>query len=228
MSIEFESDDGIALITINRPERLNAMDAEHYAALSDAWIQVRDDPAIRVAVITGAGERSFTTGADIKSFISVAPDMSEFWLTQRQQLLNRGLEVWKPVIAAVNGYCIGGGMTLMLATDLRLAVPHATFGLAEVRRGVIPANGGTQRVVHQLPHAIAMEMLLTGDPIDAETAARWGLINRVVPADRPRSTPMTGLRGSPRGPARNAPLHRATGRRILRIPFPASAYRCRS
>jgi E-phenylitaconyl-CoA hydratase len=182
MSIDFESDDGIALITINRPERLNAMDAEHYAALSDAWIHVRDDPMIRVAVITGAGERSFTTGADIKSFISVAPELSEFWLTQRQQLLNRGLEVWKPVIAAVNGYCLGGGMTLMMATDLRIAVPHATFGLTEVRRGVIPANGGTQRILHQLPHAIAMEMLLTGEPIDAETAARWGLINRVVPA----------------------------------------------
>jgi E-phenylitaconyl-CoA hydratase len=178
--IEFALEDGIALITINRPERLNAMDAEHYAALSDAWIQVRDDPKIRVAVITGAGERSFTTGADIKSFISVAPEMSEFWLTQREQLLNRGLEVFKPVIAAVNGYCLGGGMTLMLATDLRIAVPHATFSLAEVRRGVIPANGGTQRILHQLPHAIAMELLLTGESIDAETAARWGLINRVV------------------------------------------------
>lgn len=181
MSIDFAVQDGIATITMNRPERLNAMDAAHYQALSEAWITVRDDPAIRVAVITGAGERSFTSGADLKSFIPAVPSMAELMLTQSGQLLNRGLEVWKPVIAAVNGYCVGGGMTLMLAADIRVAVPHATFGVAEVKRGVFPANGGTQRIVHQLPHAIAMELLLTGDSIDAETAVRWGLINKVVP-----------------------------------------------
>lgn len=181
MSIDFAVQDGIATITMNRPERLNAMDAAHYQALSEAWIAVRDDPAIRVAVITGAGERSFTTGADLKSFIPAVPSMAELMLTQNGQLLNRGLEVWKPVIAAVNGYCVGGGMTLMLAADIRVAVEHATFGVAEVKRGVFPANGGTQRIVHQLPHAIAMELLLTGDSIDAATAAKWGLINKVVP-----------------------------------------------
>jgi len=138
MSIDFTvSDDGIATIVLNRPERLNAMDAEHYAALSRSWIQVRDDPAIRCAVVTGAGERSFTTGADLKSFIPKAPELAEIANTQREQLLNRGLEVWKPVIAAVNGYCLGGGMTLLLATDIRLAAPHATFSLAEVKRGVL-------------------------------------------------------------------------------------------
>jgi E-phenylitaconyl-CoA hydratase len=181
MSIDFAVQDGIATITMNRPERLNAMDAAHYQALSEAWITVRDDPAIRVALITGAGERSFTSGADLKSFIPSVPSVAELMLTQSGQLLNRGLEVWKPVIAAVNGYCVGGGMTLMLAADIRVAAPHATFGVAEVKRGVFPANGGTQRIVHQLPHAIAMELLLTGDSIDAETAARWGLINKVVP-----------------------------------------------
>ena len=182
MAIDFNvSDDGIALITINRPERLNAMDAEHYQGLSRAWMQVRDDPAIRVAIVTGAGEKSFTTGADIKSFLTAPTELSEMWLTQRDQLLNRGLEVWKPVIAAVNGYCLGGGMTLLLATDLRVASPNATFSLAEVKRGVIAGNGGTQRVLDQLPYPIAMEMLLTGDGIDAATAERWGLINKVVP-----------------------------------------------
>ena len=182
MAIDFKvSDEGIALITINRPERLNAMDAEHYQALSRAWCQVRDDAAIRVAIATGAGERSFTTGADIKSFLTAPTDLAEMWLTQRDQLLNRGLEVWKPVIAAVNGYCLGGGMTLLLATDIRVASSNATFSLAEVKRGVIAGNGGTQRVLQQLPYAIAMEMLLTGDGIDADTAARWGLVNKVVP-----------------------------------------------
>jgi len=180
MSIDIKVEGGIALITINRLERLNAMDAEHYEGLSQAWQQVRDDAAIRVAVVTGAGEKSFTTGADLKSFIPKPPSLAEMMLTQKAQLLNRGLEVWKPVIAAVNGYCLGGGMTLLLATDIRVAAPHATFAVSEVKRGVFPANGGTQRIVQQLPHAIAMEMLLTGDAIDADTALRWGLINKVV------------------------------------------------
>ena len=181
MAIDYTlSDDGIALITINRPERLNAMDAEHYKLLSQAWCTVRDDPAVRVAIVTGAGERSFTTGADIKSFVTAPAGMSDMWLTQRDQLLNRGLEVWKPVVAAVNGYCLGGGMTLMMATDIRIAATHATFSLAEVKRGIIPGNGGTQRVLSQLPYAIAMEMLLTGDGIDAVVAERWGLVNKVV------------------------------------------------
>jgi E-phenylitaconyl-CoA hydratase len=182
MSIDVELSGGVAVITINRPERMNAMDADAYAALSDAWQRVRDDTAIRVAIVTGAGDRAFTTGADIKSFLTDPADLSGFWNTQRDQLLNRGLEVFKPIIAAVNGYCLGGGMTLLLATDIRIAAEHASFGLAEVKRGVIPGNGGTQRVLAQLPYAIAMEVLLTGDRFDAVTAERWGLVNRVVPA----------------------------------------------
>jgi E-phenylitaconyl-CoA hydratase len=202
MAIDFAVHDGIATITMNRPERLNAMDAEHYKALSDAWITVRDDPEIRVAVITGAGERSFTTGADLKSFIPSLPSMAELMLTQQGQLLNRGLEVWKPIIGAVNGYCVGGGMTLLLATDIRVAAEHATFGVAEVKRGVFPANGGTQRLTAQLPHAIAMEMLLTGDPIDAATAAQWGLVNKVVPMAALMETAMDYARRI----AANAPM----------------------
>lgn len=181
MSIDVDVKDGIAVITINRPDRLNAMDADHYAGLSRAWMHVRDEPDIRVAIVTGAGEKSFTTGADIKSFLTQPPSLAEMWLTQRDQLLNRGLEVWKPVVAAVNGYCLGGGMTLLLATDIRIAAEHATFGLTEVKRGVIAGNGGTQRAIAQMPYAIAMEFLLTGDPVDAATAARWGLVNKVVP-----------------------------------------------
>jgi E-phenylitaconyl-CoA hydratase len=181
MSIELERNENVALITISRPERLNALDAQHYSDLGDAWATIRDDASIRAAVVTGAGERSFTVGADLTSFIPDVPQLSEFWLTQRGQLLNRGLEVWTPVIAAVNGYCLGGGMTLLLATDLRVAATHATFGLPEVKRGVLPANGGTQRILDQLPFAIGMEMLLTGEPIDAERALQWGIVNRVVP-----------------------------------------------
>ncbi|PZX13027.1 E-phenylitaconyl-CoA hydratase [Palleronia aestuarii] len=202
MSIDFELTDGIATITINRPERMNAMDAEHYSGLSDAWKRVRDDDDIRVAIVTGAGEKSFTAGADIKSFIGKPPGIEEMWLTQKDQLLNRGLELWKPVISAVNGYCLGGGMTLLLATDIRLAAPHATFSLAEVKRGVIAGNGGTQRILSQVPYAIGMELLLTGDGIDAETAARWGLVNRIVAADEL----MEAAREVAKKIAANAPL----------------------
>jgi E-phenylitaconyl-CoA hydratase len=162
LSVDVEVDEsGVALITMNRPERMNAMDAEAYEQLSAAWSRVRDDADIRVAIITGAGDRAFSTGADLKSFVGSPADISQFWLTQQNQLLNRGLEVWKPVVAAVNGYCIGGGMTLLLATDIRIATPTATFGLSEVKRGVLAGNGGTQRILEQLPHAVAMEMLLT-------------------------------------------------------------------
>jgi E-phenylitaconyl-CoA hydratase len=191
MSIDLAIDpDGIAVITINRPERRNALDAEHYRSLSQAWATVRDDDAIRVAIVTGAGDKVFSAGADLKSWVGRKVEMSSIWQTQRDMLLNRGLEVWKPVIAAVNGHCIAGGMTLMLATDIRVAASHATFGLSEVKRGIIAANGGTQRLPQQVPHAIAMEMLLTGDAIDAEAAARWGLINRVVAADKVMETAM--------------------------------------
>jgi E-phenylitaconyl-CoA hydratase len=202
MSIDLEREDGIAVITLNRPERLNALDHEHYAQLGAAFTEVRDDVAIRAAVITGAGRRAFTVGADLKSFIPSAAPLAEFWLTQRSQLLNRGLEVWKPVIAAINGHCLGGGMTLMFASDVRVAASHATFGLPEVTRGVLPANGGTQRILAQLPFAIAMEMLLTGKPIDAERAERWGLINRVVPGDELLDVAL----GCARQIAANAPL----------------------
>jgi E-phenylitaconyl-CoA hydratase len=181
VAIDLELSGHVATITINRPERLNALDAEHYHLLSDAWSTVRDDPQIRAAIITGTGERSFCAGADIKSFVALEHEAHEFWLTQHDQLLNRGLEIWKPVIAAVNGHCLGAGLTLLFATDVRFASPNATFGLPEVKRGVIASNGGTQRALAQLPYAIAMELTVTGDPMDAETAARWGLVNRVVP-----------------------------------------------
>jgi E-phenylitaconyl-CoA hydratase len=183
MSIDFEMrSDGIAVITINRPEKRNALDAEHYQALSQAWERVRDDDLVRVAIITGAGDKVFSAGADLKSWVGRRTALSEMWQTQRGMLLNRGLEVWKPVIAAINGHCLAGGMTLMLATDIRVSAEHATFGLSEVKRGIIAANGGTQRIVDQMPHAIAMELLLTGDAIDAATAAHWGLVNKVVPS----------------------------------------------
>ncbi|WP_116999966.1 enoyl-CoA hydratase/isomerase family protein [Desertimonas flava] len=183
MSLLFEVSDRIATITLNRPEVMNAMDPATYSELSEAWLAVRDDPEIWAAVITGAGDRAFTAGADLKQPQSAVVETWMHWQTQREQLLNRGLEVWKPVIAAVNGYCLAGGMTLLFATDIRIAATHARFGISEVKRGLLPGNGGTQRAVRQLPYPIAMELLLTGDQIDAAEALRLGLINRVVSSE---------------------------------------------
>lgn len=188
MSLLFEVSDRVATITLNRPEVMNAMDPATYAELSEAWLAVRDDPEIWAAVITGAGDRAFTSGADLKHPQSASVEVWMHWQTQREQLLNRGLEVWKPVIAAVNGYCLAGGMTLLFATDIRIAAAHATFGISEVKRGLLPGNGGTQRAVRQLPYPIAMELLLTGDRIDAVEAHRLGLVNRVVPSDELMAT----------------------------------------
>jgi E-phenylitaconyl-CoA hydratase len=180
MKVLYEVKDKVAYITINRPEVMNAMDSETFQLLSEAWCDVRDNPEVWVAIVTGAGSKAFTAGIDLKSTIPKQPEKYEIWLTQKGQILNRGLEVWKPVIAAVNGYCLAGGMTLLLATDLRVASEDAVFAIGEVQRGLIPGNGGTQRILRQLPYPVAMEMLLCGRRISAEEALRYGLVNKVV------------------------------------------------
>ncbi|MFC1958181.1 enoyl-CoA hydratase/isomerase family protein [Chloroflexota bacterium] len=182
MPLEYEKKNKIAYITLNRPEARNAMDFEMYEQLSKAWIDVRDDPDVWVAIITGAGDKAFSAGRDLKTSVE-QPELWHIWQTQEDMILNRGLEVWKPVIAAVNGYCLAGGMTLLLATDIRIAAEHASFGLAEVTRGLLPGNGGTQRAIQQLPYPIAMYLLLTGDRMSAQDAYRYGLVNKVVPLD---------------------------------------------
>ena len=184
MGITLSREGHISEIVIDRPEVLNALDTDAYRRLSQVWTEVRDDPEIWAAVITGAGDRAFCAGRDLKEAATadIEGPAWRFWQTQHEQLLNHGLEVWKPVIAAVNGYCLGAGLTLLLATDLRVAAQHATFGLSEVKRSLLPNNGGTQRIMRQLPYPIAMELLLTGDSIDAATAHHHGLVNRVVPA----------------------------------------------
>jgi len=181
MKLIYEVKDRIAHITLNRPEAMNAMDPELYTLLSQAWIDVRDNPDIWVAIITGAGEKAFTAGADLKTTIPREREKADFFLTQKDMILNHGLEVWKPVIAAVNGYCLAGGMTLLFATDIRVAAEHAVFEISEVKRGILPGNGGTQRALRQLPYAVAMEMLLLGRRLTAQEALSYGLVNRVVP-----------------------------------------------
>ena len=174
-----------ALITLNRPEALNSLNAELFQGLAQAFAQVRDDPQVWTVVVTGAGDKSFCSGADLK------------WMSQiQQEALKAGkpvnrerprvdplrdFGVWKPVIAAVNGYCIAGGLELALACDIRIAAEHASFGLAEVTRGIIPGAGGTQRLPRLAPFGAALELLMTGDRVGAAEAYRLGLVNRVVP-----------------------------------------------
>lgn len=178
-AIVYERQGHVAYITINRPAVRNCLDPAANRRLAEIWTQVRDDNAVWVAVLTGAGDAAFCAGADLKS---VAAGLSPADLAAPFGGLTRGLELYKPVIAAVNGVCLGGGMELLLCCDIRLAADSARFGLPEVRWGMIPAAGGTQRLARSLPLAWAMEMLLTGNPVDAATAWRMGLINQVLPA----------------------------------------------
>ncbi|MGV6876020.1 enoyl-CoA hydratase/isomerase family protein [Pseudochelatococcus sp. B33] len=202
MTVEFEVSDNIATVMLARPERLNAINNAMVDALARVWREIRDRRDIRVAILTGAGDRAFCAGADLLEYIPEPPPISDTWVHQAGLRPDRGIELWKPVIAAVNGHCLGGGMTLLLATDIRLAVPKATFGTPEVRWGVLASCGGTQRLMHELPSALAMEMLLTGKPIDAATAERRGLINRIVEPD----ALMKEARAVARQIAANAPL----------------------
>lgn len=195
--IEFTVEDKIATIRLNRPEALNAMTPQMYVDLSKSWIEVRDNPDIWVAIVTGAPQpdrpperQVFSAGADLKLTIPATNEMASLWQTQQDQILNRGLEVWKPVIAAVNGLCVAGGMTLLLACDFRIGSEHSMYDLSEVKRGILPANGGTQRTIRQLPYPIAMEVLLLGKRLTAERAAHFGLINEVVPHDQVMDTAM--------------------------------------
>ncbi len=193
-ALEYEKRGHTAVITLNRPDVHNAMDSEVMVRLAEAWQDVAADDGVRVAIITGAGERAFSSGADLRKLIplmSRARQPEDEWdhkLLSNMRLLNiallRGFELYKPVIAAVNGFCLAGGTELIQATDIRIAAQHATFGLTEVKRAIVPGGGSMVRLPRQVPFCKAMEILLVGDHLDAEEAYRIGLVNHVVPADR--------------------------------------------
>ena len=181
MALLLSVEDGVAVITLNRPEAMNAIDPETSAELVAAFRQVREDRAIRVLIITGAGERAFCAGADLKKTMPPAESFAELTFngTPRTHWVDE-IEIDKPVICAVNGLALGGGLEMALACDIRIAASHATFGLTEVRVGSIPGAGGTQRLPRIVGMSNAMLMLMTGEPIDAAEALRIGLISRVV------------------------------------------------
>lgn len=172
----------VLLITINRPEARNAVNGAVSVGVGDALQQAQDDPEIWAVVITGAGEKSFCAGADLKAIARgeniFHPEHPEWGFAGYVQHV-----IDKPTIAAVNGTALGGGTELALASDLVVAAQTAQFGLPEVKRGLIAAAGGVFRIVDQLPRKVAMQLLFTGEPISAEEALRWGLVNEVVPDD---------------------------------------------
>jgi enoyl-CoA hydratase/carnithine racemase len=181
----FETKDHLAYVTLNRPERRNAIDPSTSKELLEAFTNFKEDDNLWVAIVTGAGDQAFSAGADLVAMAeSFAGGAQAELLSIPFAGITRGFECWKPMIAAINGYCLAGGLELALSCDIRIAAEHATFGLPEPKRAIIPGAGGTQRLPRAVPLAFAMELLLTGDRFDAETARQFGLVSRVVPADR--------------------------------------------
>ena len=185
-NILFEVRNQIAFATFNRPESMNAMNRQMTKELVDACKQIEEDNAIRIAIFTGAGEKAFSAGMDLKerSETSFSP------IERRQQKLSATLQtqtravaaITKPTIAAIRGYCVGGGLEFALACDMRVAAEDAKLGLAEVKRGLIPGSGGTQRLPRTVGVAKALEICLTGDNVTGAEAQRLGLVNIAVPA----------------------------------------------
>jgi enoyl-CoA hydratase/carnithine racemase len=180
MAVDYEKEGKVAIFTINRPEAMNALNLETMRELRDAMTDFRDDPELWVGIVTGAGEQAFCGGADIKNTLPFMKEHSrDVWSFPAS--IMRGLELWKPLIAAINGMALGGGLELALACDIRIAAEGARLGTPEVTLGLIPGWGGTQRLPRAVPWCNAAELLLTGKLVDAQEAYRIGLVNKVVP-----------------------------------------------
>ncbi|MFC2066611.1 enoyl-CoA hydratase/isomerase family protein [Chloroflexota bacterium] len=187
MAIIYEKQSHIAIITLNRPEALNALDAESLNQFCQAIADFGDDHKLWVAIITGAGSKAFCAGADLKK---LAPAIRNKTFKMPMSLM-KGLTIWKPVIAAVNGIALGGGLEVALACDIRIAADNATLGLPEVKLGLIPGWGGTQRLSRVLSMSKAAELLFMGTTVNAEEALQIGLVNKVVPLDDLMTTAMS-------------------------------------
>lgn len=176
--------DGIAVITVNRPDKLNALNDTVIGELGAAIDAARDDAAVQAVILTGAGSKAFVAGADISELSSQGPFEGKERSLRGQAIFRRFEALRKPVVAAVNGFCLGGGCELAMACHLRIASETAKFGQPEVKLGIGPGYGGTVRLPRLIGRGRAIQLLLTGEMIDAQEAWRIGLVNRVVPADR--------------------------------------------
>jgi len=178
----FDVRDGVAVITINRPDKLNALNDQVMAELADVAQRLATDDDIRGAILTGAGPKAFVAGADIGDLAKQGPFDGKARALRGQAVLRRLETCGKPVIAAVNGFALGGGCELAMACHLRIASEHAKFGQPELKLGIAPGYGGTQRLPRLVGKGVALQLILTGETIDAREAHRIGLVNKVVPS----------------------------------------------
>ena len=183
-NLKVSDNEGIRTITIDRPKVLNALNAQTIEELRRAFNDARDDAAVRVIILTGSGEKAFVAGADINELAQMTPITGKQTAERGQRVFLSIERCPKPVIAAVNGFALGGGCELALACHIRIASEKAQLGLPEVTLGIIPGYGGTQRMARLLGKGKALELILTGDRINAADAERVGLVNKVVPADQ--------------------------------------------
>ncbi len=177
-----ERDDAVAIITLNRPKVLNALNGQTLNELAAAMASCKADAHVRAIVLTGAGEKSFVAGADINELAALSPVAGKEHARHGQQIFDAIEQLGKPVIAAINGFALGGGCELAMACTLRVAADTARFGQPEINLGLIPGYAGSQRLPRLVGKGVALEMLLTGDMISAQRAFEIGLVNRVVPA----------------------------------------------
>jgi enoyl-CoA hydratase len=186
-TVDLHIDGHLATVTLNRPEKLNALTPEMLDALERAVMAIDAHASVRVAIIASAGDRAFCAGADIKRFSLLdGTQMWAQWTRRGHQVFDRVASLRQPTIAAIDGNAFGGGLELALACDLRILAEDATLGLTEVGLGTVPGWGGTQRLPHQIGVTRAKELVLTGAPITASTALAWGLVNQTVPASQVR------------------------------------------
>ena len=178
----FAREGAVALLTLNRPQSLNALNAPLLDELRQAILQVRDDSSLRAVIMTGAGTRAFAAGADLKELAARPPVAMHVYAQAGQRVLDLLEQLGKPVVAAINGFALGGGCELAMACHIRIASEHAKFGQPEVKLGIVPGYGGTQRLPRLVGKGRAMQLLLTGEMVDAQEAHRIGLVNSVHPA----------------------------------------------
>jgi enoyl-CoA hydratase len=177
----YEKRNGIGYVTVNRPEKLNALNRKTMEELDECFLDIERDDEVRAVILTGAGERAFVGGADINELAALTPVEGQEFSVRGQKILDLIEHLGKPVIAAINGYALGGGCELALACTLRIASENARLGQPEVKLGLIPGYAGTQRLPRLVGRGRALEMLLSGDPVSAAEAYRIGLVNQVVP-----------------------------------------------
>lgn len=181
--------DGIAMLVINRPKQLNALNKQTLSEINEAFESMRDNDAVKVVIMTGAGEKAFVAGADIKEFADFSgAEGSDLAKTGHMTVFNVIEEFSKPVIAAINGFALGGGLELAMAAHVRIASDNARMGLPETSLGVIPGYGGTQRLPQLIGKGRALEMIFSAKMIDASTALNYGLVNAVVPQEALQAT----------------------------------------